>query len=57
MSWRKFNALRMVFYVALVPVSYFTGWLKSVTYVALLSLVALAESAMAAWRADVPIKD
>jgi hypothetical protein len=44
----------MVFYILLTPVAYFAGWLKSVTFVAVLSLWALALGALAAWRSDVP---
>lgn len=49
---RKFSLARTAFWIALVPVAYFTGWLKSVTFVSLLSLWALVETAFAAYRAD-----
>lgn len=55
MTWRRFNALRAAFYVfVLSPLAYGFGWLNSVRFVSVLSLVALAEPAVAAWRADVP---
>lgn len=53
-SWRRFNAARGLFYVALIPVFFRTGWIHSVTAVNTLSLIALAEACMAAWRSDVP---
>lgn len=54
MSWRLVNKARVWVYVALTPIAYFSGWLKSVTFVALLSIWALVESSLAAWRADEP---
>ena len=54
MSWRRFNALRVVFYVVMTPIAFWLDWLDSVTFVSLLSIWALVESAIAAWRADVP---
>jgi hypothetical protein len=56
-SWRRFNAARVVFYLALTPPAYFLGWLRSVTFVSLLSIWALVESGMATWRSDVPTLD
>lgn len=55
-TWRTFSAFRFVCYIVLIPVSYYTGWIHSVDFIALLSIVALAESAGAMWRADVPNK-
>lgn len=57
MFWRRFSLARVIIYTALVPVAWYAGWLKSVPFVSVLSLVALVESAVAAWRADVPIKE
>ena len=54
MNWRAFNAARVVLYIAMTPVAFMAGWLRSVTFVSLLSIWALVESAIAAWRADVP---
>lgn len=56
MFWRRFNLLRVVAYVILTPIALYFGWLGSVTFVAILSIWALVESAIAAWRADVPTK-
>lgn len=57
MFWRRFNLVRVIAYAVLTPVAYFLGWLNSVTFVALLSIWALVESAVAAWRSDVPTKE
>ena len=57
MTWRIFNGFRVLVYVVLTPVSYALGWLNSVTFVAVLSIWALVESAIAAWRADVPNRE
>lgn len=57
MSWRNFNAARVVAYVVLTPVAYLLGWLNSVAFVSLLSIWALVESAVAAWRSDVPTEE
>lgn len=54
MSWRRFNAARVVAYAILTPVAWYLGWLASVQFVSLLSIWALVESAVASWRADVP---
>jgi hypothetical protein len=53
-SWRNFNLARVLVYIALTPVALYFGWLKSVTFVSLLSIWALVESAAATWRSDVP---
>jgi hypothetical protein len=55
-SWRALNLARMVAYVILTPVAWWLGWLASVRFVSLLSIWALVESTMAAWRSDVPNK-
>lgn len=54
-TWRRFNGIRIVGYVVLTPVAYFAGWLQSVIFVSLISIWALVETAIASWRADVPI--
>lgn len=56
MSWRHFNLARVIAYAVLTPVAFYFGWLRSVTFVSLLSIWALVESAAATWRADVPTK-
>ena len=38
---RKLNGWLTVFWIAMIPISYFFGWLSSVTYVSALSLWAL----------------
>lgn len=47
-----FSGFRTAFWAILTPVAWYTGWLESVTFVSLLSLWALVESAYAARRAD-----
>jgi len=53
-TWRFFNGLRAILYALMIPVAYMLGWLDSVPLVNVLSVIALVESAIAAWRADVP---
>jgi hypothetical protein len=36
----------------MIPVSFFTGWINSVTYVSVLSLWALVSGHWAAWQAS-----
>jgi len=40
-----------MFWVAMIPVSYSRGWLKSVTYVSALSLWALVSGHWSTWQA------
>lgn len=51
---RQFSLARVVFWIALGPISYWQGWLQSVAFVSFLSLWALVETSWAAYRADVP---
>jgi hypothetical protein len=46
----------MFYAFVLTPLAVFFGWLNSVSFVASLSLIALIEPCLAAWRADVPNK-
>lgn len=55
MTARRFSLYRTFFWIALCPPAFLLGWLQSVTFVSLLSLWALVESAYAAYRADVPV--
>ncbi len=48
---RRLNGWLTVFWVAMIPVSYERGWLKSVTYVSALSLWALVSGHWATWQA------
>ena len=47
-----FNLALAIFWVVLTPVAYYLGWLKSVVFVSLLSLAALAVTNLAAWLAE-----
>lgn len=51
--WRVFNACRAAVWVAVIPISYFYGWIYSVAFVSVCSLYANAASDTAAWRSDV----
>jgi hypothetical protein len=51
---RDFGLARVIFYSLLTVVSIAFNWIASVKFVAVLSLVALIEGAVGAWRADVP---
>ena len=48
---RRVNGWLTVFWVAMIPVSYALGWLKSVAFVSALSLWALVSGHWAAWQA------
>lgn len=48
---RRVNGWFTIFWVAMIPISIITGWISSVTYVAVLSLWALVSGHWAAWQA------
>jgi hypothetical protein len=47
---RRVNGWLTVFWVAMIPVSYELGWLKSVVYVSALSLWALVAGHWSTWQ-------
>jgi hypothetical protein len=48
---RRVNGWLTMFWVAMIPVALVTGWVKSVTFVAALSLWALVSGHWSAWQA------
>jgi hypothetical protein len=48
---RRVNGWLTIFWIAMIPLSIFTGWISSVTYVAALSLWALVSGHWSAWQA------
>lgn len=48
---RRVNGWFTIGWVAMIPVSYFAGWLSSVTYVSALSLWALVSGHLSTWQA------
>ena len=48
---RRVNGWLTMFWIAMIPVSAFLGWLHSVTYVSALSLWALVSGHWSAWQA------
>ena len=48
---RRVNGWLTIFWVLMIPVSLVTGWISSVTYVAVLSLWALVSGHWSAWQA------
>jgi hypothetical protein len=48
---RRVNGWLTMFWIAMIPVSLATGWVKSVTYVSALSLWALVAGHWSAWQA------
>ena len=48
---RRVNGWFAMFWVAMIPISYSLGWLKSVTYVSALSLWALVSGHWSSWQA------
>jgi hypothetical protein len=48
---RRVNGWLTIFWIAMIPVSLMTGWVKSVVYVSALSLWALVSGHWSAWQA------
>ncbi|MCU1365054.1 MAG: hypothetical protein JWL72_2363 [Ilumatobacteraceae bacterium] len=48
---RRVNGWLTIFWIAMIPISLITGWISSVTYVAVLSLWALVSGHWSAWQA------
>jgi hypothetical protein len=48
---RRVNGWLAMFWVAMIPISLYTGWVKSVVYVSALSLWALVSGHWSAWQA------
>ena len=48
---RRVNGWLTIFWLAMIPVSLVTGWVKSVVYVSALSLWALVSGHWSAWQA------
>ena len=48
---RRLNGWLAIFWVAMIPVSIATGWVKSVVYVSALSLWALVSGHWSTWQA------
>lgn len=48
---RRVNGWLTVFWLVMIPVSLFTGWVNSVVYVSALSLWALVSGHWSAWQA------
>jgi len=51
LAMRRVNGWLTIFWIAMIPISLATGWISSVTYVAMLSLWALVSGHWAAWQA------
>jgi hypothetical protein len=48
---RRVNGWLAIFWIAMIPISLVTGWVKSVVYVSALSLWALVSGHWSAWQA------
>ena len=48
---RRVNGWMAVFWIVMVPISMYFGWLESVTYVSALSIWALVSGHWSAWQA------
>src|SRR5688572_11433343 len=48
---RRLNGWLTIFWILMIPVSLFTGWISSVQYVSVLSLWALVSGHWSAWQA------
>jgi hypothetical protein len=47
---RRFNAFATCFWIVMIPISIYMGWVTSVTYVSALSLWALVSGHLSAWQ-------
>ena len=48
---RKVNGWLTIFWIIMIPVAIFTGWISSVPFISALSLWALVSGHWAAWQA------
>lgn len=48
---KSLNGWLTIFWIAMIPVAYYMGWLQSVTFVSALSLWALVSGHWSAWQA------
>jgi hypothetical protein len=48
---RRINGCMTLFWIAMIPISWFMGWFSSVAYVSALSLWALVSGHWSAWQA------
>ena len=48
---RRLNGWLTLFWIAMIPISLVTGWVRSVTYVSALSLWALVSGHWSTWQA------
>jgi hypothetical protein len=48
---RRVNGWLTIFWIVMIPVSIVTGWINSVTYIAVMSLWALVSGHWSAWQA------
>jgi len=50
--WKRFNLGLTFFWLALIPLSFTFGWVKSNTFISALSLIALVLGSQASWQAS-----
>lgn len=50
--WKQFNLFLTFFWLALLPVSLWLGWMKETTFVSVLSLVALILASQSSWQSS-----
>lgn len=50
--WKWFNFFQIWLWLALIPIAVWLQWSESVTFVTIISLLALALSAQASWQAS-----
>jgi uncharacterized protein involved in cysteine biosynthesis len=48
---RRVNGWLTIFWIVMIPIAYFAGWLESVTFVSAISLWALVSGHWSAWQA------
>lgn len=49
---RKFNGFCTLFWIPFTILAYFTHWLQSVTFVSLISMIALFLGSLSSWQAS-----
>lgn len=50
--WQKFNLVMTLFWIVMIPVSFWTGLAEQTSYVTFLSLTALVLAAQSSWQSS-----
>lgn len=50
--WKRLNLFLTFFWLAMIPIATFTGWINSTSFVSYLSLMALVLASQSSWQAS-----